>query len=234
MSEPALIVRAMREEEREHVRALHQRSFNIPSALYEKLPKPPAESIRVAEEGGTITGALRYHEIAHFFGGRSVPAAGIGGVVVAPEARGRQVAERLVVTTLRELREKGSVISALYPATVPVYRRCGYEYGGMRVEFRTPLRLLSRGDGPEAVPWTDDDFEEITACYRAWAIARNGVVDRPEKWWSRTLTNLEDAEVLRICVREAGVITGYMVYTQEKRKDSDWAFDLDCRDLVWT
>ncbi|MCI0346321.1 MAG: GNAT family N-acetyltransferase, partial [Chloroflexi bacterium] len=234
MTEPTLIVRAMREDEREIVRALHRRSFNVPAALHAKLPQPPAESLRVAEEDGAITGALRFHLIAHFFGGRSVPAAGIGGVVVAAEARGRRVAERMVVSTLRELREQGVVVSTLYPATVPVYRRCGYEYAGMRANFRTPLRILPRGEGPEAVPWNDDDFTQIAECYRSWAQTRNGVVDRPENWWSRVLTDHEDSEVFRVCVREDGRVTGYMVYTQEKRKDSEWEFDLDCRDLVWT
>lgn len=234
MSERAMTVRAMREDERDLVKALHRRSFNIPSELHGKLPQPPADQVRVAEEDGTITGALRYHAIAHFFGGRPVPSAGIGGVVVEPEARGRRTAERLVVSTLKELRGKGFVTSTLYPATVPVYRRCGYEYAAFRIEFRTPLRLLPRAAGPEAEAWTEDDLEEIAACYRSWASGRNGVVDRPKQWWSRILTNVEEGDVYRVCVREEGNITGYLVYTQEKRKDSDWEFDLDCRDLVWT
>jgi predicted acetyltransferase len=236
MNERPITVRVMREEERDLVKALHRRSFNIPSDLHGRLPQPPADQVRVAQEGGRITGALRYHAIAHFFGGRPVPSAGIGGVVVEPEARGRRTAERLVVESLRELRAKGFVASMLYPATVPVYRRCGYEYAAFRVQFRTPLRLLPRSAGPEAEAWTDDDFDEIEACYRSWASGRNGLVDRPKEWWSRVLTNVEDSDVYRVCVREDGRVTGFMVYTQEKRKDSDWEFDLDCRgrDLVWT
>jgi len=234
MTDPSFVVRPMRENEREHVRALHRRSFNIPSELHAKLPQPPADQLRVAEEDGIVTGALRYHAIAHFFGGRPVPSAGIGGVAVAPEARGRRVAERLMVSTLGELHGKGFAISVLYPATVPVYRRCGYEYAAFRVAYRTPLRLLPRASGPEAQPWGDDAFDEAVACYRSWAAERNGVVDRPEAWWSRVLTNYEEAEVMRVCVREGGRMTGYMVYTQEKRSDSEWQFDLDCRDFVWT
>ena len=234
MSDRALNIRPMREEERDEVRALHRRAFNIPRELHGRLPQPPARDVRVAELDGRIAGALRYHTIAHFFGGRSVPSAGIGGVAVAPEARGRRTAERLVVETLREVRASGLVTSTLYPATVPVYRRCGYEYAAFRVAFRTPLRLLPRDVTAECEPWNDDALEEIAACYRSWAWDRNGVLDRPRGWWTRILTNVEDADVFRVCVREEGRITGYLVYTQEKRKDSDWSFDLDCRDLVWT
>lgn len=234
MTEKPITVRAMHEEERDLVRALHRRSFNIPPAVHSRLPQPPAESIRVAEQDGRITGALRYHAIAHFFGGRPVPSAGIGGVAVEPPARGHRTAERLVVETMRELRGKGFVISVLYPATVPVYRRCGYEYASFRIVYKTPLRLLPRAKGPDLEPWGDDDLDEIAACYRSWASGRNGIVDRPKEWWSRVLTNVEEGDVLRFCFREDGRITGYIVYTQEKRKDSDWEFDLDCRDLVWT
>ncbi|HJR19222.1 MAG TPA: GNAT family N-acetyltransferase [Actinomycetota bacterium] len=234
MTDQPFIVRAMREDERDLVRTLHRRAFNIPADLGARLPQPPAESVRVADAGGRLIGALRYHEIGHFFGGRSVPSAGIGGVVVEPEARGDRTAERLVVATLAELREKGSVISVLYPATVPVYRRCGYEYAAFRVNFKTQLRLLPRAGGPQAEAWTDDDLDEIAEVYRSWASGRNGPVDRPSSWWTRVLENVEEGPVYRVCVREDGRITGYMVYTQEKRKDSDWEFDLDVRDLVWT
>lgn len=234
MTDRDFSVRGMREDERDVVRSLHRRAFNIPSDVVGRLPQPPAENVRVAESDGRVVGALRYHEIAHFFGGRAVPSAGIGGVVVEPEARGDRTAERLVVATLAELREKGFVISVLYPATVPVYRRCGYEYAAFRVNYKTPLRLLPRAGGPPAEKWTDDDLDEIAEVYRAWASGRNGCVDRPRAWWTRVFLNVDEGEVYRVCVREEGRVTGYMIYTQEKRKDSDWEFDLDVRDLVWT
>lgn len=228
------IVRPMREDESDTVRSLHRRAFNIPPAIAARVPAPTPASIRVAELNGRIIGALRYHAIAHFFGGRPVPSAGIGGVVVEPDARGDRTAERMVVTTLAELREKGFATSVLYPATVPVYRRCGYEYAGFRIEYKTPLRLLPRSAGPAAEPWTDDELEQIKGVYRSWAAQRNGAVDRPDKWWKRVLTNVEEGEVYRVCVREDGRITGYLVYTQDKRADSEWRFDLVARDLVWT
>ena len=234
MTDPNFTVRAMREDERELVRSLHRRSFNIPADVAGRLPQPPVENVRVAEAGGTVVGALRYHAISHFFGGRAVPSAGIGGVVVEPEARGDRTAERLVVATLDELRAKGFVISVLYPATVPVYRRCGYEYAAFRIDYKTPLRLLPRAGGPPTEAWTDDDLDEIAEVYRSWASRRNGAIDRPASWWTRILTNIEEGPVYRVCVREDGRITGYTIYTQEKRKDSDWEFDLDVRDLVWT
>lgn len=229
------MVRTLREEEREASSTLQRRAFNVPPAVPVGVP-PPLDSVWVADEGGALAGVLRVHRFGHFFGGRSVPALGIGGVAVAPEARGRRVAERLVVEVLREFRRQGFAISTLFPATVPVYRRCGYEYMSLRVRFRAPLRSLPRAAGPEVVPWTPDHLGEIAACYRAWAAGQTGVVDRPERWWpDRVLASREGREVFQYCVREGGAVTGYLVYTQADRDDAaDWSFDLDMRDIVWT
>jgi predicted acetyltransferase len=231
-----ITIRALREDEREAARALQRRAFNVSPSAPVRAPEPPLDSVWVAEETGAIAGVLRVHRFGHFFGGRSVQALGIGGVAVAPEARGRRVAERLVVEVLREFRRRGFAISTLFPATVPVYRRCGYEYMSLRVRFRVPLRSLPRAAGPEVVPWTDEHLGEVAACYRAWAVGQNGVVDRPERWWpDRVLLAHEGGEVFRYCVREGGAVTGYLVYTQATRGDvADWSFDLNVRDLVWT
>ena len=226
----------LREDEREAARVLQGRAFNVPPSAWVGMPDAPLDSLWVAEETGSMAGVLRVHRFGHFFGGRSVPALGIGGVAVAAEARGRGVAERLVVEVLREFRARGHAISTLFPATVPVYRRCGYEYMSLRVQFRAPLRSLPRAAGPEVMPWTDEHLGAIADCYRAWAAGQNGVVDRPERWWpDRVLIERGGKEVFRYCVREGGAVTGYLVYTQDARPDkSDWSFDLNVGDLVWT
>src|SRR5687767_15868830 len=125
----------MNEDERELVLDLWQQAFNAPRG---RIQASPAEDIRVAVVDGTTAAALRIYRFGHFFGGRSVPAVGIGGVATAAHARGKGLAETLVTETLRELRGAGFAISTLYPATVPLYRRCGYEYAGFRMHYRAP------------------------------------------------------------------------------------------------
>ena len=225
----------MRDEERTHVRSLQQRSFNVPYRLRSKPPEPATGELRVAELDGTIVAALRVMRFGHFFGGRAVPAAGIGGVAVAPEARGHRVAEQMMIETMRELHAAGVPLSALYPATVPLYRRVGYEYGGFRIRYRAALRNLPRAGDLECVPWGDEDFDQIEACYRSWASGSSGPIDRPRGWWNdRILSASEEEDLFRVCVREDGQITGYMIYTQQRHPPSEWQFDLDMRDFVWT
>jgi predicted acetyltransferase len=232
----SLNVRPLREEEQDLARDIHRRAFNIPLADVQRFPTPPLEDRRVAEEDGRLVGALRLHRFGQFFGGQRVPSIGIGGVAVAPEARGHRVAEHLVVETLREMRANGFAISSLYPATVPVYRRCGYEYAAVRVRYRAPLRHLPRNPSALAVePWEESDLDEIAEVYRAFAETANGLLDRTRTWWTtRLLTTFDGSEVHGVSVLESGRVTGYAAYTQEGIHGQDWGFDLDFRDLVWT
>ncbi len=52
-----------------------------------------------------------------------MPMAGVAGVVVSPEHRGRGVGTALMQGTITRGRELGYPLSVLYPATIPVYRR---------------------------------------------------------------------------------------------------------------
>lgn len=231
----SLIIRPLREDEQDVARDIHRRAFNIPPADAERFPPPPLEDRRGAELDGRLVGVLRLHRFGQFFGGRRVESVGIGGVAVAPEARGRRVAEGLVLETLREMRAAGAAISSLYPATVPVYRRCGYEFAGVRLRYRCPLRHLPRASAGTVEPWTEADLDEIEASYRDYARAENGLIDRTREWWTkRVLTSFDGSEVRGVRVREDGRVTGYAVYTQERVRGQDWGFDLDFGDLVWS
>jgi len=124
--------------------------------------------------------------MGQFWGGRSVPMTGIAGVVVAPERRGGGTATRMMREAVQELHARGVALSALYPATVPLYRRAGYERAGGRYCIELDLRdlpsfrtgALRRVDGPEDA--------EMRSVYAAYARSRNGYLDRGEYVWNRT------------------------------------------------
>lgn len=225
----------MREDDRERVVALVAQAFNTAPARRPSLRELlSVDEMRVADERGELVASLRVRRTGQFFGGRSVPTAGIASVAVAPEARGRRVAEALLVETLRELHAGGVPLSTLYPATVPVYRRCGYEYSGLRTRYRAPLRQLPRGETPECEPFADDALPEVATCYRDFASGFSGPVDRSPEWWAETiLLPWGDQDVYRYLVREDGRVTGSLVYTQEQSTDR-WGYDVVCRDLAWT
>ena len=92
--------------------------------------------------GDEVVAAARIWAFEQWWGGRRVPMAGIAGVVVSPEYRGRGVGSKLMRGVLARSVEKGFPITALYPATTVIYRHLGYEFGGGRYRFSFPAADL--------------------------------------------------------------------------------------------
>lgn len=91
---------------------------------------------------GAPAGAAVVHDMRQYWVGREVPMAGIASVKVAPEHRGRGIGRNLMAEVLRLVAERGYLLSALYPATMPIYRSLGWELAGGRYEFEVPARSL--------------------------------------------------------------------------------------------
>ncbi len=100
-------------------------------------------------DGDRLVAGARIRDFRHWWLGRAVPMAGVAGVVVSPEYRGRGVGSRLMRGVLARSRELGAPLSALYPATVPIYRHLGYEFGGGRYRFTFPASDLRRLGGQD-------------------------------------------------------------------------------------
>ena len=68
--------------------------------------------------------------------------AGVASVKVAPEARGRGIGRQLMTELLARIAARGYPLSALYPATMPIYRSLGWELAGSRYHAVIPARSL--------------------------------------------------------------------------------------------
>ena len=84
--------------------------------------------------------------------GRPVPMAGVSSVTVAPEYRGRGIGRMLMTALLDEIAAQGYHLSALFPATMPLYRSLGWELAGARDTVVIPARSLLRLVPPDAQP----------------------------------------------------------------------------------
>jgi predicted acetyltransferase len=80
--------------------------------------------------GRRLVAAARFHNMTQWWNGRAVPMAGVAGVMVAPEERGRGVGRALVTTLLEVIATRGYPLSVLFPSTLPIYRSLGWEIAG--------------------------------------------------------------------------------------------------------
>jgi predicted acetyltransferase len=106
----------------------------------------------VAAEGGRYLaafdgpqpgGVALFHDMRQWWHGRAVPMAGVGGVKVAPEQRGRGTGRALMTEMLRVIAGRGYPLSVLYPATAPLYRSLGWELAGALYRAVIPARSLA-------------------------------------------------------------------------------------------
>ena len=233
----SVAVRIMQKEDRDRIVALHLQAFNLPGGDLDRLYAIPLEDVRVVTEDGLPVASLRFLRVGHFCGGRSVAAADVTAVQVAPEYRSKGYGGLLMREALQELRAEGTPLSTLYPSTPSPYRRAGYEMAGVYTRYSVPVAALPRHRYQNVETWDDSSLDEIADCYESRAREFEGLLDRPRPWWPERILRVappENRPVYRYLVRRQGRVTGYMVFTQE-RADSPipYFYSLGCRDLVW-
>jgi predicted N-acetyltransferase YhbS len=123
-----------------------------------------------AFDGGRMLAAAKYFDMVQWWHGRSLPMAGVAGVTVAPEARGRGLGRALMTALLTEIAARGYPLSALYPSTMTIYRSVGYEAAGGMYQVSMParsLRALAPPDSSAAIPVDGGPAESAPGLRRA-------------------------------------------------------------------
>jgi len=216
-------IRALRESDLEQAWALNQDAFHVPA---ERKP----HFLRFAEpsrwigafDAGRLVAATGAHAFGQFFGKRSVPMAGVHSMSVVPERRGQGLARDVMTALFHDMRERGELISSLFPATTRLYRGLGWEMGGSYLWRGVAPRSLQRLERPvhgRLRPGGAADLELLRSCYANFAAPQNGQVDRPEIWWRR-LAALWNERSVFVAEGPGGELEGYLVYRQ---LDGEWS-----------
>lgn len=180
------------------------------------------EHFRIAWMRKALAGGLALLPMGQYFGGRRVPTTGIAAVGVASEFRGTGVATELMRSVLAELSSRRVALSTLYPATLPLYRRVGYELAGGTFEVALSLRMLApqRCDH-EIRRIVDADAAQIARLYTWKAERTPGYLDRSEFIWKGVRHPRGVAAQGYVAVK-AGTndAEGYLYYTQKDSREA--------------
>lgn len=232
------VIRTPDEEDRPQVVELLRTSLNFTRAWAEdRGPTMPLADYRCAFEGDRIVAAAAGYRFRQWFGGRDLPMSGIYAVATLPEHRGTGLASAAVLQVLREARDDGMSVSALYPAVLRPYRRLGYELGGTYSEHRLDLDAIPSdlGDRLPAVEQLDPDrdLDGLKACHREWSRHGNGPLEpTDDTWWTRRILRPFGEAISRsVVVRNRdGSIEGFAAfrYTATEGGHLDIDFGLEC------
>lgn len=132
-------------------------------------------------DGERPAGAAMFYDFQQWWLGRSIPVAGVAGVKMAAEHRGRGAGRALMRELLDVIAGRGYPLAVLYPLAVPLYRSLGWELAGGRYRAVIPSHAVRElaapdpavvadtapdADAPDEVPLrhaTPDDLDEVLA-----------------------------------------------------------------------
>lgn len=208
---------------------IHSRLHNSLGALNRLL---------LAERDGRIVGHAFGFELRYGFGGKLVPALGVAGVGVAPEARGYGVGGDLMRALHANAATSGAALSVLYPYRQGFYARLGYASATPTLRYVVdPHALLSKSvrpksvlpetgvpnaQKPQAKPPEDrislraasgEDFLKMRTLRSAEVLAGYGSFERPEALWEKLIC---DPRRYFVVATEGSDIVGYVAtkYTE--------------------
>ena len=175
---------------------------------------------RLARAGDEVIGGYIVQPAGQLFGGRSVPAHPVAGVVVAPEWRHRGVAGAMMRDLVAISAERGVAVAPLHAATTRLYRRWGWELGDRSVRHRVRSSLLATLSGQGQAARLRDNAA-VEALRREVLHRWDGPLDRPD-WWLDVEWPLgeDDPEHHTYGWFEDGRLTGVTRY--EESRDGLW------------
>ncbi|TPN04843.1 GNAT family N-acetyltransferase [Mesorhizobium sp. B2-3-3] len=143
-------------------------------------------------EGGRPDACAALLETAHVFHGRSVRAANIAHVAIAPERRGQGLAVPFVDALCAEAQGKGAAIATLFASTRPVYRKSGFELAGHEIVYEAETASLP-AVSKLAFERVELDDPRIAKAYAAKAGREAGLLSRCPAHWNELRREPTDA-----------------------------------------
>lgn len=171
-----MTVRRTTAEDTAAVQAMSQAAFGgAPGSQPPAPDRPGRHRWGAFDAEGRLLAKLTDIEQGHWYGGRVVPASGVAGVAVAPEARGRGLARELLTRVLHEARDRGAVVSTLFRTAPALYRSLGWEQSGVLTRHTLPTASLAPLRIPPGVTVRSaEDCDVPALCATYTAVARDG------------------------------------------------------------
>ncbi|WP_225333057.1 GNAT family N-acetyltransferase [Halomicrobium urmianum] len=149
---------------------------------------------RIAErwglfEDGALVSTCALYDLRATLAGERRPVGGFAAFATPPEHRAADHGERLQREALRVFRDRGYPYAALWPNSIPYYRRSGWGLVHAETEYRFPADALPSANAEGAFErLTPDDYERLLPAHEEWAAGYELALDRSARWWrERTL-----------------------------------------------
>ncbi|MFB4162519.1 enhanced intracellular survival protein Eis [Alteribacillus sp. JSM 102045] len=234
-------IRKIKETEIKQSLELNQFAFQYEMSeedreISEQVMKP--ENTWVAAEGDSILSKLNILPTDVFVGGRKMKMGGVSGVATWPESRRNGLVKQLLEASLKDMHDRGHVLSFLYPFSIGFYRKFGWELFCDSLKWNLKKDQLPEKGGIEKgriARVTLEDWSRINKVYQAFAANYNGAVDRSETWWRYVQRRMKKGHIA-VYTNDKAEDTGYIIYKVKENKMTVYeytALDEEARHQIW-
>jgi predicted acetyltransferase len=220
MRPPAIRYRPARRTDVETLAELAARAYRVLSIekrreFYTDHPRFTLRDVRVAELDGEVVASLVLYPLTAWVRAQPVPVIGVGSVAVSPEHRRRGVGETFLRAALREMRQRGGHLSALYAFRDGYYRKLGYGVGEVVHQLAVAASNLPASDEARRVRRLMlPDRAAVQSLYERVAMQGHFALARRAEWWTQRLWTYPGDWVVYEG-RRRGQIEGYLYYEVE-------------------
>lgn len=161
------------------------------------------------EDQQLCTQLMLYH-FDFYVQGKVFKGNGVGFVSSWPEFRRKGYVAKLISHALKEMNDKGQVISLLHPFSVQFYRKFGYELFFQRVKNEMPVNELKLTESKGKIV-RESNYAELKLMYDEYSKQFNGMVARGDYHWNNAVPRRKKGSVI-IYKNESNQNRGYMIY----------------------
>ena len=198
-------------------------------------PLLPVDRMHAVLDGGDIVAGAGVFPFRLTVPGGAVPCAGVTVVGVLPSHRRRGLLRRMMDAQLRDIRERGEPIAALWASEETIYPRFGYGLAALTHHVdadRSGVAIRSElaRDGAMRLVAHDEALRTFPRVYERVARTRPGMILRTRDWW--TIRRLDDrpearrggGPLVRALLERDGRPVGYAIYrlAQEGSTPETW------------
>ncbi|MBB5174683.1 GNAT family N-acetyltransferase [Texcoconibacillus texcoconensis] len=166
----------------------------------------------VVEEEGQVVSKTTVIPLVTYVGGKSFNMGGVSGVATWPEHRRSGFVRELLSKSLEEMRSNGQCLSFLYPFSIPLYRKYGWE---LFTEYETITlkrdQLPERKTFPGQIKRKSSVDSDIKTIYEQVAPRFHGTLKRDDEWWDRSVLKKKKGQIAAY-YDDNDTIQGYIIY----------------------
>jgi predicted acetyltransferase len=195
----------------------------------------PFDRVHAVFDDGRVVGGAGVFPFPLTVPAGNLPCAGVSVVGVLPTHRRRGLLRRMMEAQLKDMRERGEPIAALWASEETIYGRFGYGLASVGLHVDAERKSVSirpdlPRDGTARLVSHGEALRSFPRVYDRVARTRAGMVVRSRDWWE--IRRLDDAPerrrgagpLVRTLFERDGRPVGYALYRlqQEGSTVSDW------------